>query len=218
MGLLSIEDCVSCQENPQMECKKGDKTKEGQQCFRCVQRTQECAELGLIGEEECDACASDPKKECIADKQTKEGKQCYQCVTKPETCADLGFITDEKCRQCSQDPASYCEPASKTKEGRQCFACKPKTSACADRNLLSSFECEYKCAKCVADQKAPNGDQCFKCNMPPPSKECLDNDYYQDCSQCKEGEICEEVGLILFYPDQDKSLFSCYSCTPKKKK
>jgi hypothetical protein len=165
---------------------------------------------------DCDACAAaNPKKECIADKTTKEGKQCFQCVDKPEQCGDLGLIDSAGCRSCNAEPGKKCVESRRTKEGKLCYACQEKSQACAQLGLLSALECEYKCTNCVEAQKAASGEQCFSCSMSPGSMECLKNDYYRDCTACKEGEICEEVGLILFYEARKTIPQTCYSCTPK---
>ena len=169
----------------------------------------------MIDQQECATCTSDPKKECIADEETKEGKQCYQCVDKPEQCRDLGLLDAEGCRLCDEESGKKCVEAQRTKEGRACYACQEKSQACGKLGLLNAFECEYKCTDCAEAQKAENGEQCFSCPLIPGSMDCLKNDYSRDCSLCEEGEICEEVGVILFFESRKTVPLTCYSCAPK---
>jgi hypothetical protein len=171
--------------------------------------------LGLINQEQCAPCVSDPKKECIADELTKEGRQCYQCVDKAEQCKDLGLLDAEGCRLCDAVSGKKCVEGKRTQEGKQCYSCQERSQACGQLGLLSALECEYKCTDCVEAQKAESGEQCFSCNTKTSSMDCLNNDYYRDCSNCKEGEMCEEVGVILFYENRKTLPLTCYTCTPK---
>ena len=168
-----------------------------------------------MNEQECKVCSSDPKKECIAEKSTKEGKQCYQCVDKPEQCKDLGLLDTEGCRLCDEVSGKKCVEGRRTKEGKICYSCEEKSRACGQLGLLSALECEYKCTDCAEAQKAENGETCFSCSSKPGSMDCLQNDYLRDCSSCQEGEICEEIGLILFYESRKTLPLTCYSCEPK---
>ena len=123
---MSEGECGICQEDPKKECVPAQKTKEGQACYSCVDKPEECIDLGLLSEGECGICQEDPKKECVPAQKTKEGQACYSCVDKPEECIDLGLLSEGECGICQEDPKKECVPAQKTKEGQACYSCVDK--------------------------------------------------------------------------------------------
>ena len=117
LGAIDKKDCKACESDLKKECKPSEQTKEGTQCYQCVDRPQECADFGLMNEKDCLRCSDkNSKKECkAADKQTKEGGPCYVCQDKPQKCRDLWFLDEKECQKCNENAKTECKSVDMTK-------------------------------------------------------------------------------------------------------
>ena len=85
-----------------------------------------------------------------------------------------------------------------------------KPEECYDYALEKKEECDAYCPSCVNAKTLKDGRTCYECRVKKGDHECLGEGYYQDCSACKEGERCKNLGVMLFYQDRKSPLLNCY--------
>ena len=126
--------CQACDNDPKTQCVADKQTQEGQQCYQCIERPEDCRNLGLLDEESCRQCNQNLDTHCELGSKTKEGKSCYVCNKKTQACAALGLLSSLECKyKCTQ-----CVEDQKADSGEPCFRCETKQASadCLNENYL----------------------------------------------------------------------------------
>jgi hypothetical protein len=142
--LIDKSQCAPCATDPKKECVADKLTREGKQCYQCIDRPQQCSDLGLLNIQECRACDQDLGKKCVEDRRTKEGILCFSCQEKSEACGKLNLLSALECEyRCTN-----CVEAQKAEGGEQCFSCamQPGSVECLKNDYYRD------CAACQEDE------------------------------------------------------------------
>jgi hypothetical protein len=195
-GLLTDWDCETCEDDPDTKCVEAGKTREGEQCYQCVEKTG--CEKEDIPEGGCPANCSENEK-CVP--KTVDGEECHECVEKE--CTDYGY--KDSCEN-----NETCDPV-QPNDQLQCCDCKPLT--CESQGLKESCDAETE----VCQEKSAAGLDCCDCKpkpKPKPKKTCQDLGYDGDFDDCMA--ICEGRGTCERDGRNDDYDTPCWKCKLKE--
>ncbi|MCA9399512.1 MAG: hypothetical protein KC618_07170, partial [Candidatus Omnitrophica bacterium] len=198
-------------------------------CYECVEKPQECKDIGLLDNNACRKCLSNPEMTCIEAGKTNWGENCYQCISKADyQCAISfpGMSSKEACEKNCRANDKECLPNGVEnipgeKKPLVCYECVDRAETCRDLNLLSRDDCENcwdnPASECVPAVVTGSGEQCFKCQ--------LRGDY--ECARRFPGTVSnntcintctdanKECVVSVYEYDDGRSPLECATCEDK---